>query len=72
LEVCFFRCEYRIQQWIAALTRFNQDILPKLQLLQSAALTACLINADIPLVETHIPFVENWDALKELNDKDAH
>lgn len=53
-----------------ALTRFNRDILPKLQLLQTAAVTAGLIDAQIPTVEAEIPLVENWDAQEDLNDED--
>ncbi|KAJ7251477.1 hypothetical protein B0H12DRAFT_1185276 [Mycena haematopus] len=60
----------KVRQWITALTRFNQDILPKLQLLQSAALTAGLLDAEMPPAEPPVPFVENWDALEDLNDED--
>ncbi|KAF7341786.1 hypothetical protein MSAN_02033300 [Mycena sanguinolenta] len=60
----------KVRQWITALTRFNQEILPKLQFLKAAALTAGLLDADIPAAEPSIPFVDNWDALDELNDED--
>ncbi|KAJ7605696.1 hypothetical protein DFH06DRAFT_1020041 [Mycena polygramma] len=60
----------KVTQWIVALTRFNRDIWPKLQLLQAAAVTAGLIDGAIPDVEMTIPTVENWDAQEDLNDED--
>ncbi|KAJ7913104.1 hypothetical protein B0H13DRAFT_2471303 [Mycena leptocephala] len=58
------------QFWIVAITRFNREILPKLQLLREAAATAGLIDMQTTPVETDIPIVENWDPDEELNDED--
>ncbi|KAF8144090.1 hypothetical protein K438DRAFT_1783141 [Mycena galopus ATCC 62051] len=52
----------KVIQLIAAVTRFNRDILPKLQLMKAGAMTP-----DTPLPVLDIPLVENWDA---QNDDD--
>jgi hypothetical protein len=60
----------KVRQLIAAVTRFNQDILPKLQLLAAAAMTSGAANIDSDSPMADIALVENWDAQDDLNDAD--
>ncbi|KAF8132735.1 hypothetical protein K438DRAFT_2129844 [Mycena galopus ATCC 62051] len=52
----------KVIQLIAAVIRFNRDILTKLQLLKAVAMNSGAANPDTPLPVLDIPLVENWDA----------
>ncbi|KAF8193551.1 hypothetical protein K438DRAFT_1969460 [Mycena galopus ATCC 62051] len=60
----------KVAQLIIAVTRFNQDTLPKLQLLADAARTAGMLDVEMPQEYTEIPVVENWDAREEEEEAD--
>ncbi|KAJ6552438.1 hypothetical protein DFH09DRAFT_925151 [Mycena vulgaris] len=57
----------KVMQLITAVQRYNHDILPKLELLALAALTAGISDGEIG---QDIPLVESWDAEDELLEED--
>ncbi|KAJ7108893.1 hypothetical protein C8R43DRAFT_905290 [Mycena crocata] len=60
----------KVTQLIVAVTRFNRDIFPKLQLMADAALSAGAFDIDMPSVDAGIPIVDNWDAHEDLEEED--
>ncbi|KAJ7161852.1 hypothetical protein C8R43DRAFT_1063127 [Mycena crocata] len=60
----------KVTQLIIAVTRFNRDLLPKLELLAQAALTAGDLPAESEAALNAIPMVESWNAQEDLDDED--
>jgi hypothetical protein len=57
----------KVMQLIAAVTHFNRDILPKLQLLAAAAMTSGAAGTDFDSPMADIVLVDNWDAQDDLD-----
>ncbi|KAJ6553175.1 hypothetical protein B0H19DRAFT_1263575 [Mycena capillaripes] len=61
----------KVTQLIVAVTRFNQDILPRLQLLAAAAVTSgSLVDVEIPGLDEEMPAATSWEDQEEMDDAD--
>ncbi|KAJ7906483.1 hypothetical protein B0H13DRAFT_2506017 [Mycena leptocephala] len=60
----------KVIQLIVAVTRFNQDILPKLQLLSAAMTSGAIVDVEVPTIDEEMPDEAGWEEQEEMEDAD--